>query len=247
VSSILDALEKLEATGGPEPPFGGPGGRPRRRWLWPGLFIVAIAVGAGGAALVLGPSAPADGTAAPAEVAAASDRSPAPSTRRRAKPATSEPQAPVAAAPRGAAPVPPPKADDMERPWAWDAEPAGAPEPAPVLAAARAERPAEAPPPPAVEPAAPPAPRIETPPADDLPAGPIDGARPPMGAPRLRVSFLVYSSVAERRSVALTIDGGGLTTMREGEEAQGIAVVRIRPDRVDLRWNGETFTLEVRS
>jgi hypothetical protein len=63
----------------------------------------------------------------------------------------------------------------------------------------------------------------------------------------MRVSFLVYSSVAERRSVALTFDGGGLTTLREGEESNGIEVVRIRPDRVELRWQGEVFSLEVRS
>ena len=71
--------------------------------------------------------------------------------------------------------------------------------------------------------------------------------RAPTGAPRLRVSFLVYSSVAERRSVVLTIGEGGLTTLREGDSADGVEVVRIRPDRVDLRWQGESFTLEVRS
>jgi hypothetical protein len=63
----------------------------------------------------------------------------------------------------------------------------------------------------------------------------------------MRVSFLVYSSSAERRSVALTFDGGGLTTLREGEESNGVQVVRIQPDRVELRWQGEAFTLEVRS
>jgi hypothetical protein len=70
---------------------------------------------------------------------------------------------------------------------------------------------------------------------------------PPVGAPRLRISFLVYSSLADRRSVVLTIDGGSLTTLREGDESNGISVVQIHPDRVDLRWNGEAFTLDVRS
>ena len=68
-----------------------------------------------------------------------------------------------------------------------------------------------------------------------------------MGAPRLRISFLVYSSLADRRSVVLTIDGGSLTTLREGDEANGVSVVEIHPDRVDLRWQGETFTLDIRS
>ena len=69
----------------------------------------------------------------------------------------------------------------------------------------------------------------------------------PAGAPRLRISFLVYSGAADRRSVVLTIDGGGLTTLREGDESNGISVVEIHPDRVDLRWQGESFTLDVRS
>jgi hypothetical protein len=69
----------------------------------------------------------------------------------------------------------------------------------------------------------------------------------PVGAPKLRVSFLVYSSAASRRTVTLTIGDTGLTTMREGEEQQGITVVRIRADRVELEWQGERFELEVRS
>ena len=69
----------------------------------------------------------------------------------------------------------------------------------------------------------------------------------PAGAPSMRISFLVYSSVAERRSVALTIGGVGLTTLHEGDQSNGVEVVRIHPDRVELRWQGEPFTLEVRS
>jgi hypothetical protein len=69
----------------------------------------------------------------------------------------------------------------------------------------------------------------------------------PPGAPKLRVSFLVYSASPERRSVALTINDGSLTTLREGGGADGVEVVRILPDRVELRWQGETFVLEVRS
>jgi hypothetical protein len=156
-------------------------------------------------------------------------------------------QPPIATPPRGGAPpVPPPKATDLERPFAWDVQPPHV-ESAPVLAAARTTA-AQAPPAkPLVEPPPPPAPepRVAHEPPEE-PPGPA-GGHAPMGAPRLRVSFLVYSSNVERRSVALTIDGGGLTTLREGDEAQGIQVVRIRPDRVDLRWQGETFTLEVRS
>ena len=63
----------------------------------------------------------------------------------------------------------------------------------------------------------------------------------------MRISFLVYSSIPARRSVALTIGDVGLTTMHEGEQSNGVEVVRIYPDRVELRWQGEPFTLEVRS
>jgi hypothetical protein len=114
-------------------------------------------------------------------------------------------------------------------------------------------------PPLAAPPVAAPAPTPVAPPAIAAPTpAPAATAKPPertvqqvfgapAGAPRLRISFLVYSSLADRRTVVLTIDGGSLTTLREGDEAEGISVVQIHPDRVDLRWQGETFTLDVRS
>ncbi|HZP43779.1 MAG TPA: hypothetical protein VFD84_20020 [Candidatus Binatia bacterium] len=67
--------------------------------------------------------------------------------------------------------------------------------------------------------------------------------RPPADAPRIQVSFLVYSRVPERRSVTLTIDGGGLTTLHEGESADGVEVARIFPDHVELRHAGKSFVL----
>jgi len=61
------------------------------------------------------------------------------------------------------------------------------------------------------------------------------------------VSLVLYSETPARRRVALTIDGGSLTTLHEGEGAAGIEVVRIYPDKVELRWQGQAFMLEVRS
>jgi hypothetical protein len=242
VSSILDALEKLETTGGPQPAGGGGTGGGRGPWL--ALGVVAVA-GAVGISFVLGRRT----STAPVVVAAVSTTMPAPTV-----PATTATSlAPTSTtSPRGAegptsaptavaaAPVPAPTMDDRERPWGEAKEPE-APVPAasppatspPVLAVARV---APAPPPP----------RTPPPPAVEAPAPPPAGKLPP-GAPHLRVSFLVYSKVPERRSVALTIADGGLTTLREGEEASGIEVVHIHPDKVELRWQGETFTLEVRS
>jgi Type II secretion system protein B len=69
----------------------------------------------------------------------------------------------------------------------------------------------------------------------------------PTGAPRVRVSFLLYSSLKERRSVALTINDQGLTTLHEGDFVEGLEIVHILPDRVEVRFQGELFTLEVRS
>jgi hypothetical protein len=62
----------------------------------------------------------------------------------------------------------------------------------------------------------------------------------------VRVSLLAYSRAPERRSVSLTIDGGALVMMHEGEQSDGIEVVRILPDRVDLRRGGIMFTVQPR-
>src|SRR5262249_44002195 len=150
------------------------------------------------------------------------------------------PTAPAAPTPRAAAPVPAPTGDVRERPWGAEPDAPKSPPPtvavAPTPTAVAAARPAPAPPPP-------PPPSIPRAVVEEPPRPP---SRIPPGAPRLRVSFLVYSSAPERRSVALTFDGGSLTTLHEGDEANGVAVVRINPDRVDLRYEGVEFTLEVR-
>ena len=145
--------------------------------------------------------------------------------------------------------------------------------PEPPRSAARVSAP-PAPAPPAEEVAtAPPAPAIETVRVEPLPPTPSEPPRirvrarppepvepvrtakaqderpipPPAGAPKVRVSFLVFSPVAERRAVSLTIDDGRLITLREGESAHGIEVERIRSVRVDLLWNGAPFTVRTSS
>ncbi len=71
--------------------------------------------------------------------------------------------------------------------------------------------------------------------------------RPPAGAPAVRLSFLLYSPAPGRRTVALAIDNRGLETLHEGESSNdGVEVVRILPDRVELGWNGEHFTVRAR-
>ena len=71
--------------------------------------------------------------------------------------------------------------------------------------------------------------------------------RPPAGAPAVRLSFLLYSPAPGRRTVALAIENRGLETLHEGEaSSDGVEVVRILPDRVELGWNGEHFTVRAR-
>jgi hypothetical protein len=48
----------------------------------------------------------------------------------------------------------------------------------------------------------------------------------PAGAPHVQLSFLLFSPSAERRSVALALDGGSLQTLHEGESTGGLEVVR---------------------
>jgi hypothetical protein len=122
-----------------------------------------------------------------------------------------------------APPVPPPPAN-APRPWAQPVAP---------------------PPPPAVRPAA--APRDPVAASAARRADPEPPVRhAPAGAPEVRLSFLLFSPSPDRRSVALSIDGGSLETLHEGESTGSLDVVRILPDRVDLRWGGEPFTVRAR-
>jgi hypothetical protein len=47
--------------------------------------------------------------------------------------------------------------------------------------------------------------------------------------------------------VALTIDGAGLVTLREGQGAQGLEVVQILPDGAHVTWEGKHFTVPARN
>ena len=247
MSSILDALEKVEATERWTPPAvpARPEGRSKLR-LAAIAAGAAFAAGAGVAALVLRHAAAPE----PARVSSA-----APAVE------------PARVAPLPAAPVPPAPAPANAPPTAVAAEP---PAPAPAAAippkpdAAALAAPAEAPAPmPAV--AAPPRPVAAAAPTSAAtraaPAEasrqaavaaveprrePSDESRPAPRLPTVRLSFLVYSPSAERRSVVLATEGGNLTTLREGEQVGNIEVARILPDRVELRYEGRVFTVRPR-
>lgn len=171
------------------------------------------------------------------------------------RPASDVASPPLAPPPPAAAPVPttpPPTvapARAAEQPWAEVVTPPLPPRfeekplpEGPVAARAPArERGAghTVPQPAAARPAPPPA----APAAE--PAAAPRTARP-AGAPAVRVSFLVYSTSPERRSVALAIDEAGLVTLHEGEDANGLSVAQILPNGVELTWQGQSFTVPAR-
>ncbi|HUE30064.1 MAG TPA: hypothetical protein VMR79_04275 [Verrucomicrobiae bacterium] len=273
MSSILDALKKLEAAEAPrahEPAIL----RQRPRALGLTAAGIALAFGAGAGLTYFLRAGHAPAPAAPVEPVAAPQPAAAPSLPPAAAP---EPPPPVAAAvPPPPAPVvaaeppaPPPAAPSPVR---TDALPPAAPvaplpqaavdaEPprARVAAAAAASPPVATPvarrpePPVVARQAEPP----EVPPSaaepEDAPAE-VQSPPPPLevlprlpaGAPHVQVSFLLYSRVAERRGVLLNIDGSNTETLHEGERAGDLEVARILPDRVHVRWNGQLFSVRAR-
>lgn len=240
MSSILDALAKLEASRQPTglvDPNRTP--LPKRRRPTAMLLVAgAFVAGAGVAAVALWrrpaepPAAvpaiaPAPPPTVPTVVAEVPQKAPEPVVVAKAPPPAND-------ALRAAPPVAAPAGQDL--PWGRQVVPPPPPEP-PVAET----------PPTTGRLALALTPRAEPPPMPVVPADPPPAARPPDGAPAVRLSFLLYSTHAERRSVALTIDGGGLTTLHEGDDHEGVEVVRIHPDRVDLRWQGEAFSVEARN
>jgi hypothetical protein len=201
--------------------------------------------------------APAPPVAVPADLEAS--RLPRPGFRPARKP-TPPPRA-VAAVDE-----PAPPAAVVETMKMLDAEPSGAmgsaarfdaapheatrPAPPPAEETARAVVPPQpapvAPPPAPAEPAvvarATPPPPAATPPADTA-ADEDVLPRPPPGSPVVRVSFLLYSRTAERRTVGLTMPTGEMATLHEGDSVGDLEVARILPDRVHLRHNGRVYAL----
>ncbi len=71
--------------------------------------------------------------------------------------------------------------------------------------------------------------------------------RPPRGAPRVRVSFLLYSEDPGRRRVMLTVnDATDLVTAYEGQRVEALEIARILPDEVHLRYEGKVFAVQPR-
>ncbi len=270
MSSILDALEKLERSRPPvvEPVATAAVPVPRRRR---GVVLVGCAFAAGAAlALMLLRARPGSGPAvvqAPAEPAAkqpvveavAPPPAPPEPAATAAQPAVPPEPAPPQSPPAEHASASPPQAEapatapshaetppaeDASRPDALAAaRPVPAPSPTDPRPWAQAVAPPLPPPPPAANVAVP----REAPATTYTHLEPPAVRRPPAGAPAVRLSFLLYSPAPGRRTVALAIENRGLETLHEGESSSdGVEVVRILPDRVELGWNGEHFTVRAR-
>jgi hypothetical protein len=232
VSSILDALQKVESATRTRslrdvpPPAA-------RRSLLPSVLValgVAFVAGAGvawwlGRAVPPPPAEPLVADAPPAPEPRAVDVPAAPATPAVTAAAVAVPPAPAPAAPAPAAPAPatPPPAAPLSvvaSPPEPQAPPAAV-TPPPVAVAPPVAAAPPPPPPPAVEPAA-------------------------SGGPRVHVSFLAYSSNPERRSVALNLEDGTLVMLHEGEGAADFVLARIFPDHIELRQGGRLFAVHAR-
>ena len=244
MSSILDALKKLEAA--EAPPARAPAiprERPRALGLTAAGIALAFGAGAGstfflraGHAPALAPAVAAPSRPPTAPVVAVEPPPPTPAAvvveaLPLAAPAAPLPQAAVDAEPprarvAAAASAPPPVAPPAVRP------------PEPPAVARRAE------PPPARAPAAA---ESSLPDAESTPPPPLEVlSRLPAGAPHVQVSFLFYSRVPERRTVLLSVDGSSTETLHEGERAGDLEIARILPDRVHVRWSGALYSVRAR-
>jgi hypothetical protein len=237
MSSILDALDKLDTA---TTPVGGTlraiHTPPRRRAFGTAGLAGAVAAGMALVGIAGWSWSTGDEVAPPPSAAPVVAHAPLPTP------------APVPA-PRAAADGEPlAGVSDDELPWAEptptpEDAPAPAPAPLPRMAMARTTT-ASAP---VLSDAARVAPRPEPrepmAPAVDPATLPPPHSRLPSGAPPVRLSFLMYSRTADRRSVALRVGDGSLSTLHEGETAGGFEVVAIHSDHAELRFDGERFDL----
>jgi hypothetical protein len=269
MSSILDALAKLDPVESKHiREIQAPARRRTRRRVTVAAIALAFAAGAGLAVmLVRARTEPVLVTAAPpARITPPPPADPTPPAARRALPVvppvpapaiapgeSDRPQGRVAHLEGGPRPVAPPAAlaaiepEPIAPPPARVAPVAPPPVMAPVAVAPRPVPQAAVAPAPVVPAASAPAQNGPATVASRPPQASPSPATASAGAPSIRVSFLVYSRTAERRSVALAVGDGSLTTLHEGESASGIEVTRILPDRVELRHDGRPFTVRAQN
>jgi hypothetical protein len=258
VSSILDALRKLEESAGAVSAPGSNTGRSRRRLPLAVLgIVVAFLAGLTVAAWLREPRPAPPVSAAPRveptprtpPAVAAERATPPPTLVAVAKPPPPPPEPTAAAAPPpptvASAPPPPPHPPTTPpaAPRAFAEPPRAQAFLTPPATVRRPEQP--------FRPSVATAPAAQPPPLRPAPEPPASAAhadegvlpRPPANAPQVEVNFLAYSRMPARRTVTLTIDGTGMVTLHEGETAGDVEVARILADRVELRHGGQTFAV----
>lgn len=67
--------------------------------------------------------------------------------------------------------------------------------------------------------------------------------RPPSDTPKIAINVLVWSPADERRFAFVSVDGGSMTRVREGDEIAGLRVERIYRDMIEFAHGGSTFLL----
>jgi hypothetical protein len=75
------------------------------------------------------------------------------------------------------------------------------------------------------------------------PAEPPVLRRSPGGAPQVSINILQWSSEPDRRFAFVSVDGGGMTQVREGDRIGGLTVKHIHQQMIEFGFNDSTFLL----
>lgn len=155
--------------------------------------------------------------------------------------------APKPAPPAEPAPAPAERVVAAVEPVAPAAEPVAPsadvqPAPAPVVVAAQSEEPAEEGEESAAVAAEAPAQVAAIAPAAPAPTPPVL-RRSPGGAPQVSINILQWSSEPERRFAFVSVDGGGMTQVREGDRIGGLTVKHIHQQMIEFGFNDSSFLL----
>ena len=78
------------------------------------------------------------------------------------------------------------------------------------------------------------------PPSDQIAAA---TRQPPSGAPNVAINIVQWSASADRRFAFVSVDGGGMTQVREGDEISGLTVKRIYQEMIEFAHDGSSFLM----
>jgi hypothetical protein len=98
-------------------------------------------------------------------------------------------------------------------------------------------------PPPAVPAAAPPGVTVAAAPEPPAAQSALAMRRPPTGAPNVAINIVWWSPVDERRMAFVSVDGGSMTQVREGDQVSGLTVKRIYQEMIEFGQGESSFLL----